>query len=141
MTIVAILAVVAVPVAELQVQRKREAELRHTLREVRMAIDRMHDDWRAGVLSEDSSSVSENGFPENLQVLVEGIEDSDGGTRRYLRDLPVNVFARRASFDDQWLFLSYDDPPEARNWSGDDVYDLRPRTERTALDGTDIASW
>ena len=141
MTIVAILAVVTVPMAEVEIQRKRESDLRQTLREVRTAIDRMHEDWRSGLIAQDAEGVSENGYPETLAVLVEGIEAEEGAARRYLRALPVNAFARTAPAEEQWRLLAYEDGPEAETWSGTDVYDLRARTEKTALDGTQIATW
>ena len=142
LAILSILAAVAVPFAETTVDRRKEVALRETLREVRTAIDRFHDDWRAGVFGEAPDRVSENGFPTELALLVDGLADEDGQTRRYLRRVPANPFAtKEASLEDHWLFLGYADPPDAQIWNGEDIYDLRAVTEKTALDGTPIADW
>lgn len=141
MAILSILAAVAVPFAETATLRGKEQDLRATLRDTREAIDRFHADWRAG-LFEEPENVSENGFPTNLALLVDGLEDTDGAHKRYMRALPQNPFAgENAAFEDQWLFLGYGDPPDARVWNGEDIYDLRPVTDRRALDGSDIADW
>lgn len=142
LAILSILAAVAVPFAETTVERRKEVALRETLREVRTAIDRFHDDWRADVFGDSPDRVSKNGFPTELALLVEGLVDEDGQTRRYLRRVPTNPFAAKdASLDDHWLFLAYSDPPDAQIWSGEDIYDLRAITEKSALDGTPIADW
>ena len=142
MAILSILAAVAVPFAETTTLRAKETELRATLRETREALDRFHADWRDGAFEEGTSGISENGFPVELTVLVEGLEDADGALKRYMRSLPENPFAARdAAFEDQWRFLGYADPPDANIWNGEDIYDLRPVTERIALDGSEIADW
>lgn len=142
LAILSILAAIAVPFAETTTLRGKEQDLRATLRDTRDALDRMHADWREGVFEEDNDDISENGFPVDLSLLVEGLTDEDGATKRYLRKLPENPFAKRgAPFEDQWLLLGYADPPDARFWNGEDVYDLRPVTERIALDGSKIADW
>lgn len=142
LTILSILAAVAVPFAQTSVQRRDEVALKQTLREVRTAIDRFHEDWRSGRLSEDTEGVSAAGFPTSFDVLIEGLSDEDGNPLRYLRRLPDNPFAgREAAFEDQWLLLGYGDPPDATTWSEEDIYDLRARTERLALDGTNINEW
>lgn len=141
LVILSILAVVAIPFAETTVQRQNEQALRSALRDVRTALDRFNDDLRAGVFGDTSDGISENGFPDDLQVLVDGLADDEGATRRYLRRLPTNPFAKNAELEDQWLFLGYTDPPDASVWNGEDIYDLRAVTERTAIDGTALADW
>ncbi|NNF24152.1 MAG: type II secretion system protein [Rhodobacteraceae bacterium] len=142
LVIVSILAVVTVPMAETSVQRRKEVALRETLRDVRSAIDRFHADWEAEVIAEGDPATSEDGWPVQLSVLVEGVEDTEGKRRRYLRQLPRNPFAPDAAEpQDAWRILGYADPPDALVWNGTDVYDLRPRSEKTALDGTEIADW
>lgn len=144
LVIVAVLAVVALPMAETRVQRDRELELRDTLRTVRTALDRFNGDWRDGVMATDASGVSENGYPERLQVLVDGIEaeDDDAARLRYLRRMPQNPFTGdRRPLEDHWRFIGYDQSPDERTWDGKDIYDLRPATDRKALDGSDIQDW
>ena len=142
LAILSILAAVAVPFAETTVDRRKELALRESLREVRTAIDRFHEDWRAGVFGDSPDQVSDNGFPTDLALLVEGLADTDGQTRRYLRRVPANPFAPKdASIEDHWLFLGYTDPPDAQIWNAEDIYDLRAITDKTALDGTSLAEW
>ena len=142
MAILSILAAIAVPFAETTTLRGKEQELRATLRDTREALDRFHADWRAGAFGDGGEGISENGFPTDLAILVEGLEDEEGALKRYLRALPENPFApREATDEDHWLFLGYTDPPDASVWNSEDIYDLRPVTERIALDGSEIADW
>lgn len=142
LTILSLLAAAAVPFAETAVMRQKERDLQETLREVRTAIDRFQDDWRTGAMDDETDAASEAGLPVTLDVLVEGVNGAEGETLRYLRRLPENPFAPRgAEFEEAWLLLGYSDPPDATVWNGEDVYDIRARTERTALDGSEIADW
>ena len=140
LAILSILAAIAVPFAETAVLRGKEHALRAMLRDVRTAIDRFHDDWRAGDFEDGTGGISDNGYPAELVLLVEGLADKDGAPKRYLRKLPENPFAPRDS-DEPWLYLGYSDPPDTRVWNGEDIYDLRAVTDRTGLDGTAIADW
>ena len=140
LAILSILAAIAVPFAETAALRGREQELRSTLRDVRTALDRFNDDWRAGAFEDGTEGISDNGYPTELALLVEGLEDKDGALKRYLRALPENPFAPRDG-SGPWLYLGYADPPGTSVWNGEDIYDLRAVTDRTGLDGTAIADW
>lgn len=66
-----ILSVMALPVARVRIQREKERRLRVALQEVRVAIDRhkdMADEGKLGGLDPDNY-----GYPESLEVLVEGV--------------------------------------------------------------------
>ena len=143
LAIVSVLALTALPFAETAAQRKKEVELRETLRIVRTAIDAFHADWEEQeIAAEDAASPS--GYPLTLEVLVEGVEGPgpEGGFKRYLRRLPRNPFADAdAPLEAQWVLLGYTDPPGTGEWNGEDVYDIAPRTRKTALDGTEIRDW
>ena len=140
LVIISILAVTTLPFAETAAQRRKELALRETLRDVRTAIDDFHADWKAEEISGEET-VSENGYPLTLELLVDGVEDSEGDTRRYLRRLPRNPFGAGTTVEAQWRFLGYADPADTLVWNGEDVYDLRPVTDKIALDGTEISSW
>src|SRR5512143_103872 len=71
-TIMSLLTAMAVPVARYKVRREREKELRYALREVRSAIDRYKDYSDQGLLG--PPKVDAEGYPENLQVLVQGVK-------------------------------------------------------------------
>lgn len=144
LTILSILATAAVPYVEVTVTRTKELELREALRDVRNAIDSFHEDWENGKIARTNHSASEDGYPRTLQVLVEGIERSDakGGKRRYLRRIPRDPFdAAEQKSDDTWAIRSYQDDVDATIWGGKDVYDIRSKSDRVALDGTNYRSW
>jgi len=72
LAIMGVLASIAVPVAEVAVQRTREQELRRALHEIRHAIDaykRADDEGRL------TKTVGNTGYPKNLDVLVDGMPD------------------------------------------------------------------
>jgi len=82
--IVAVLASMAFPVAELAVQRSKEQELRRSLREIRDAIDaykQASDDGRIVKI------VGTTGYPKTLDVLVDGIDDSKSPTKAKMSGL------------------------------------------------------
>ena len=143
LAILSILAVTALPFAEHALQRQKEADLRQSLREVRTAIDAFHADWKDGLIGADNDGASENGYPVDFDVLVDGVKDTspEGALLRYLRRVPDNPFAKGGDIADQWLLLGYADKPDAQEWNGEDLYDLRAITDRVALDGTRINEW
>lgn len=144
LVILSILAAAAVPYAEVTVTRTKEIELRRTLREVRTAIDRFHEDWVSGKISKTNQDASDDGYPRTLQILVDGTEGSDakGGKRRYLRRIPADPFGEDGRAPpEQWVLRGYQDEPDSIMWNGKDVYDIRSQSERTALDGTRYHDW
>lgn len=144
LTILSILAAVALPFAETTMMRTKELELRTALREIRSAIDVLHDDWLSGRVSKTNSNVSDDGYPRTLQILVDGVEKNDakGGVRHYLRQIPRDPFAETgAEAIDTWKVRGYQDDLESSVWGGDDVYDIRSKSDRLALDGTYLKDW
>jgi general secretion pathway protein G len=133
--IVALLASVALPMAEVTVQREQEQELRHSLRQIREAIDAYKRAWDDGAIER---KLGASGYPPTLATLVEGVRDAriPDETRIYfLRRLP-----RDPVTGEEWGLRSYkspaDDPQE-----GDDVYDVYSRAEGEGLDGTPYREW
>ena len=133
--IVALLASVAVPFAEMTVQRGKEADLRRTLREVREAIDaykRASDD---GAIEK---TLNKSGYPPTLQALVEGAvdkRDPKGARMYFLRRIPVDPMTGEA-----WGLRSYASPAD-RPAAGEDVYDVYSRSEHTGLNGIPYREW
>lgn len=128
--IVAALASIALPLAELQVQRQRERDLRHALREVREAIDaykRAYDEGRI------ERSVDKSGFPPTLLALVEGVTDarSQKSAKIYfLRRVPRDPFAadQQVPAHETWGLRASTSPPDDPRAGADvfDVYSLKP---------------
>lgn len=145
LAILSILAAAALPYAELTVRRERELELRQSLREVRSAVDAFHEDWRTGRLSQGEETVSADGYPRTLQVLVDGAETgrAGGGKRRYLRRVPRDPMAdsQAGPAAAQWVLRGYQDAPDAPTWNGRDVYDIRSASPAQAMDGTRYQDW
>jgi general secretion pathway protein G len=133
--IVALLASVAVPLAETTVQRGKEADLRRSLREVREAIDA----WKRA--SDDGAiekAVNKSGYPPTLQALVEGAvdkRDPKGGRLYFLRRIPVDPIS-----GEEWGLRSYASPAD-RPQAGNDVYDVYSKSGQTGLNGIAYREW
>ena len=76
-TILLILSSMALPLAGIKVQREKERLLRARLSEIRKAIDRYKDMADAGKLG--TIDPETHGYPESLEVLVEGLEANASG--------------------------------------------------------------
>ena len=136
-TIMALLTAMAVPVARYKVRRDRERELRYALREMRTAIDKykdMADQNKLGVLSVDS-----DGYPETLEMLVDGVKLSGTVDKkiRFLRRIPRDPMTN--SYD--WGKRSTRDDPKSNSWGGQNVFDVYSKTTEKAGDGTPYAEW
>ena len=139
-SIVLILASAVLPLSQVTAKRQREAELRRALRVIRIAIDEHKDAVDLGLIGGGNVQAGSQGYPANLEVLVEGVEvlnDASGAKLRFLRRIPVDPMT--ASRD--WGLRSYQDEPGATSWSGDNVYDVYSRSRLSALDGSNYNEW
>jgi len=154
LTIVMILASIAMPLSHLSAKRTHEIELRQQLRIMRAGIDFFKLEWnRDGdvllgpaciknkLTCKDVTSIY--GYPKSLDKLLGMKLTSEEATvrgtttKRYLRSLPLDPFTGKAD----WLFRCYKDAPNPLSWCGDDVYDVMTQSEDTALDGTKYRDW
>ncbi len=141
MAIMAILASVVIPMAEVTVTRSKELELRRNLRLIRTAIDEYKADYdKAKEEKKIITAVNETGYPKELEDLIEG--DEWGGLydfpRKYLRRIPTDPFDL---YDDGWGLRSYADDPDTTVWGGNDIYDVYSQSDEIALDGTYYRDW
>jgi general secretion pathway protein G len=142
LAVVAVLATIVVPVAQTSIQRSKEQDLRLALRDLRRAIDlykNAHDEGRI------QKSIGSTGYPKDLAVLVEGVEDVRDPKHRKI------YFLRRVPRDPM-----HPDPgvPAAETWSkrayvsepdnfqeGEDVYDVHSKSIGIGLNGVPYRQW
>ena len=139
-SIILVLAGAVLPLARITIQREREIELRRALRELRTAIDRYKDAVDQGQIGGTDNQLGSEGYPPDLETLVEGATaagDASGRKLKFLRRVPLDPMTRSA----EWGLRSYQDAPDARSWGGKNVFDVYSRSEGTALDGTKYRDW
>ena len=139
-TMLLILASAVLPLAKVTIQRQREAELRRDLRDMRTAIDKYKDAVDNGLIGAIDVKVGSEGYPPDLDTLVEGVtvaNDASGRKLKFLRRVPIDPLTNSA----EWGLRSYGDKPDATSWGGSNVYDVYSKSPGTALDGTKYRDW
>lgn len=135
-----ILASAVMPLARVTMQRQREVELRRTLRELRNAIDKYKDAVDLGMIGGADVKAGSEGYPPDLDTLVEGVavlNDATGRKLKFLRRIPIDPMTH----DTDWGMRSYQDRPDATSWGGQNVFDVYSKSQGTALDGTKYKDW
>jgi general secretion pathway protein G len=139
-TMLLILASAVLPLAKVTVQRQREIELRRALREMRVAIDRFKDAADQGVIGSTELRTGAEGYPPDLEALVEGVSvvnDASGRKLKFLRRIPIDPMTRST----EWGLRSYQDASDSTTWGGQNVFDVFTKSTGTALDGTKYKDW
>jgi general secretion pathway protein G len=139
-TIILILASAIQPLAKVTMQRSREAELHRVLREMRVAIDKFKDAADAGQIPTTELKANSEGYPPDLETLVEGVSvanDATGRKLKFLRRVPVDPITGEA----EWGLRAYQDKPDSTSWGGQNVYDVYSKSGGTGLDGTKYRDW
>jgi general secretion pathway protein G len=134
--IISILVGVAVPLARNSIRRDKEIALREALREIRTAIDKYKDASDRGAIP---MKLDTEGYPEKLQVLVDGVDMNGtvGKKMKLLRRIPVDPMTNTTD----WGLRSYQDDPKNNSWGGQDVFDVYTKSQGTAFDGTKYKDW
>jgi len=141
--IVGLLAAVALPMAELAVQRDKEHELRLALREIRTGLDAYRQAVDEGRIAQ---SLEKSGHPPTLKALVEGVQDasSPDAKRRiyFLRRIPRDpLFLDPDKPDEEtWGKRSYASSADAPE-DGDDVFDVYSLSAGVGLNGIAYRNW
>ena len=139
-SILLILASAVLPLAQVTSQRQREAEVRRALREMRTAIDAFKDAVDLGLIPTTELEPGSEGYPPDLETLVEGISaanDASGRKLRFLRRIPIDPMTA----GEDWGLRSYQDSPTSTSWGGQNVFDVYTTSGGTALDGTRYRDW
>jgi general secretion pathway protein G len=132
-TILGILASAALPIARFEVKRRKERELRADLWEMRRAIDEYKDAADLGGIQVKADS---NGYPPDLQTLVDGVDIQDKHMR-FLRAIPEDPMTKSK----EWGLRSNQDEPDSDSFGGQNVFDVYSKSTDTALDGTKYNTW
>ncbi|MGQ5522317.1 type II secretion system protein [Chitinimonas sp. PSY-7] len=142
LTLLAIMATAVMPLTQLNARRAKEQELKLALRDIRSALD---DYKRAADEGRIEKSATSTGYPKNLQVMVDGMEDRKSPEKKriyFLRRIPRDPFFpdETAPAAATWGYRSYQSPPDAPR-EGDDVYDVYSLSPETALNGRPYREW
>ncbi|MEJ2794707.1 type II secretion system protein [Iodobacter sp. LRB] len=142
LTILAVLATVAMPLSQIASTRQREEELRRALWQIRSAIDAYKQAADEGQVKK---NLDESGYPPNLSVLKEGVKDAkdpNGKMIYFLRRLPRDPFCNCPSSSDEktWGLRSYTSPPDSPQ-EGRDVFDVYSLSSGIGLNGTAYKKW
>ena len=109
-----VLASAVMPLAQVTSQRQREAELRANLRQMRTAIDKFKDAVDQGRISQTELQPGSEGYPPDLETLVEGVPiqgDASGAMLKFLRRVPVDPMTNSTD----WGKRSYQDRPDRKS--------------------------
>jgi general secretion pathway protein G len=142
LAIMAVLVSVAVPMAQLVVQRQKEHELRAALAQIREGLDAYK---RAADQGRIAMKLGESGYPKSLDQLVDGVEDQRSPVKQklyFLRRLPADPMHGddAAPAGATWGLRSYASPPTEPS-EGDDVFDVHSRSDKVGLGGVPYRLW
>lgn len=133
--LIAVLSTMALPVAKFTVKRRKETELRLSLRLMRNAIDEHKRLSDQGLIP---LALGGEGYPEDIEVLVEGVDLVGQETkRRFLRRIPFDPMTG----EQEWGKRSYQDDPDSDSWGSENLYDVYSLSDGTAIDGTKYKDW
>jgi len=133
-TILLILMGAAMPILKVSIRRQREVELRRDLWEMRAAIDRYKD---AADKNAFQIKLGSEGYPPDLDTLVNGVEITGGKKLRFLRRIPVDPMTGNTD----WGLRSMQDDPQSDSWGGQNVFDVYTKSTGTALNDTKYKDW
>jgi general secretion pathway protein G len=133
-TILLILMGAAMPIMKVSIRRQREVELRRDLWEMRAAIDRYKD---AADKNAFQIKLGSEGYPPDMDTLVNGVEIAGGKKLRFLRRIPVDPMTGNTD----WGLRSMQDDPQSDSWGGQNVFDVYTKSTGTALNDTKYKDW
>ena len=124
LVVLSILAFLALPLQENDVQRDKEVQLKRALYSMRRAIDKY---WEEEHRSDPKKNYSKK-YPLNLHVLLE---------KRFIRKIPVDPFTQKA----EWQTISSTDPLNSIMSNKENVFDVRSLSDLENKDGSKYKEW
>ena len=143
LVILATLASITMPLLKLTLQRNKEAQLTQNLMQLRNAIDAYKQAADEGRIKK---NIDQSGYPPNLEVLVDGVEDLKDPKKRsikFLRRIPKDPMLnadKQGEFQHQWGLRSYFSEAEKPQYDGD-VYDVYSLSPLNGINGVPYAQW
>ncbi|MFL6605498.1 MAG: type II secretion system protein [Steroidobacteraceae bacterium] len=142
LAIIGLLAVSAMPLAQLIAQREKEADLRAALRDIRTALDAYHT---AALTGHIKMELGTSGYPPDLKSLYIGVEDTASEKKinlYFLRRIPRDPFFPDTSVpsEETWGLRSYASAPEDPQ-PGEDVFDVISLAPGKGLNGIPYHDW
>jgi general secretion pathway protein G len=107
---------------------------------MRTAIDRFKDAADSGMIPTTELKANSEGYPPDLETLVDGVSvanDATGRQLKFLRRIPIDPMTGEAD----WGLRGYQDKPDSTSWGGQNVYDVYSKSQGTGLDGTKYREW
>ncbi|MGY4494839.1 type II secretion system protein [gamma proteobacterium L18] len=141
LALIGLLAGMAAPLTETLVRRGKEQDLKNALYQIRDGIDAYKRAYDAGYLEK---TLDGNGYPRNLEMLVDGVRDvrsAKGAKFYFLRRIPRDPFATSKRNDNGgWGLRSYDSSAQNPR-EGEDVFDVYSLARGTGLNGIPYREW
>ena len=142
LAVIAVIATMALPVAQMEVQRMNEITLQRDLQEIRAGLDSYRLAYDGGRIIH---TVGASGYPPTLDVLVTGVEDARDPAKHkiyFLRNIPRDPFSTDNSLSnvDTWGKRSYMSEPDSPS-EGADVFDVYSLSAATGLNGILYKKW
>lgn len=137
--ILMILASAIMPMARVTRTRQKEIELRRELRILRTAIDAYKKDVDAGKIGGTDVKLGSEGYPPDLDALVEGVNAVGriDVKLKYMRRIPVDPMSGKP----EWGLRCYQDDADETSWCGQNVWDVYSLSQAKGLDGTRYKDW
>lgn len=142
LVLLALLITSAAPMMQLTAKRNKEQELKKSLWQIRDAIDAYKQAADDGLIKK---SADQSGYPNSLQQLVIGVENSQDPKKRkiyFMRNIPRDPFSNDSALtaDETWGKRSYAssfETPEA----GEDIYDVYSLSKETGINQQAYRDW
>jgi general secretion pathway protein G len=140
--IIGVLTSAAMPLVRLEAQRERESELHQSLRILRSAIDKYKEAADTGRIK---MELGDSGYPPNLQLLVDGVEDMQSEKKvmmYFLRRIPRDPLFPDTTVApaETWGLRASKSPPTDPQ-PGDDVFDVYSMAQGKGISGVAYHDW